>query len=201
LKKRRRSHSHFQAGGVPTVPDRCWQEIRTSLFHSEFFNMLYRINLNKKWRDHTPARFPNLNMGDIEILLRGFAMLIDGEKYSPSLTRFLNQFSLKAKSFDKKNIYYLEELFNTFIKIVPEGHTKLFHNEKTGRFNISVYESIFVATCQEAFGSRNVNINAIDLQKVENLKGDSEFLNATQSNTASTINVATRLRRAKEMLK
>ncbi|MBF0429008.1 MAG: hypothetical protein HQL94_08815 [Magnetococcales bacterium] len=24
LKKRRRSHSHFQAGGVPTVPDRCW---------------------------------------------------------------------------------------------------------------------------------------------------------------------------------
>lgn len=189
--------NRLNSGGINLKP----QEIRTSLFHSDFFDMLYRINLNQKWRIHTPTNFPNLNMRDIEILLRGFAMLVDGEEYSPSLTKFLNTFSYKAKSFNKGYIFYLEGLFNKFIELIPNKHTKLFHNKETGRFNISVYESIFVATCQEAFKSKGTNINAIDLQKVENLRVDPEFSNATQSNTASSINVATRLRRAKEMLK
>lgn len=54
------------------------QEIRTSLYHSPFYDMLYRININQLWRTQTPKNIPDLNMKDIEILLRGFAMLLEG---------------------------------------------------------------------------------------------------------------------------
>lgn len=188
--------NRLNSGGVNLKP----QEIRTSLYHSKFFDMLYRINLNKTWREHTPANFPNLNMRDIEILLRGFAMLIQGKDYKPSLTKFLNLFSFKARSFHEEEISHLEALFSAFINAIPKDHKKLFHSRDTGRFNISVYESIFVATCQEAFDSKNTKLGTIDLQKVEKLKQDPEFLNATQSNTAGSVNVLTRLNRAKEML-
>ena len=47
-------------------------------------------------------------MKDIEILLRGFAMLVDREKYAPSMVRFMNQFSFKCKSHGTEKNEYLE---------------------------------------------------------------------------------------------
>ena len=103
-----------------------------------------------KFGDHLLHRKADLNMKDIEILLRGFAMLIDGENYKPSMTKFLNQFSYLAKSFPDENILYLEQLFVSFLAKVSNVDSRLFHS-KTGRFNISVYpKAIFVATCRDA---------------------------------------------------
>lgn len=188
--------NRLNSGGVNLKP----QEIRTSLFHSSFYDMLYRINLNEHWRSLTPSVTPNLNMKDVEILLRGFSMLIDGENYKPSMTKFLNRFSLKAKAFPSQNIDYLEKLFLEFIQKIPDSDSKLFHS-KTGRFNISVYESIFVAMCEEAFSNKDFNISDISFEKVNLLKADEEFVDATQSDTASEKNVKFRISRAKEMLR
>lgn len=102
--------NRLNSGGVNLKP----QEIRTSLFHSDFYDMLYRINLNETWRSLTPSEIPDLNMKDIEIILRGFAMLIDGNNYKPSMIKFLNKFSYLAKSFPVENINYLEKLFISF---------------------------------------------------------------------------------------
>lgn len=187
--------NRLNSGGINLKP----QEIRTSLFHSAFYDMLYRINLTSIWRKLTPSTTPDLNMKDVEILLRGFAMLIDGEIYKPSMTKFLNRFSLKAKSFPELNITYLESLFMAFLEKVPVDNTRLFHS-KTGRFNISVFESIFVASCIEAFSNKNTTINDIDVSKVIQLKDDDKFIEATQSDTASEKNVKFRISRAKEML-
>ncbi|SDS06211.1 Protein of unknown function DUF262 [Halopseudomonas xinjiangensis] len=187
--------NRLNSGGVNLKP----QEIRTSLFHSDFYDMLYRANLLKKWRGLTPSEVPDLNMKDVEILLRGFAMLIEGENYQPSMTRFLNKFSFIAKSYPKENIEYLEKLFEAFIDKAGEAGAKLFHS-KTGRFNISVYESIFVAACSAAFRNKNLEILDIDAGKSEALKEDQEFINATQSETASAKNVMLRINKAKEIL-
>ena len=175
------------------------QEIRTSLFHSNFYDMLYSINLYDNWRNLTPTSVPNINMRDIEILLRGFAMLIDFEEYKPSMTRFLNKFSFKAKALPDKNIAYLETLFKRFIDNLPEHDEKFFHS-KTGRFNISVYESIFVATCKDAFKDKNLEIKPITVEQLDKLKNDDEFIEATQSNTASAKNVAFRINKAIEVI-
>lgn len=175
------------------------QEIRTSLFHSDFYDMLYRINLLAEWRDVTPSTTPNLHMRDVEILLRGFAMLIDSDSYKPSMTKFLNQFSFKAKSFPTENIEYLEALFKAFLGNIPDDNKRLFFS-KTGRFNLSVYESIFVACCREAFDQKNLRVKEIDSIKVQELKENPDFIDATQSDTASEKNVKLRLTKASEIL-
>ena len=64
--------SRLNTGGINLRP----QEIRTSMYHSEFYDMLYRLNLNSNWRKIVQTRTPDLHMKDIEIILRGFAMLI-----------------------------------------------------------------------------------------------------------------------------
>lgn len=187
--------NRLNSGGVNLKP----QEIRTSLFHSPFYDMLYRINLDGRWRQMTPSTTPDLNMKDVEILLRAFAMLIDGSIYKPSMTKFLNKFSLHAKSFPESNIRYLEELFLQFSQKAFSSETKIFHS-KTGKFNISVFESIFVAACSNAFDNKSLDVADIDSNKVALLKEDSNFIEATQYNTASEKNVTDRLSRAKEML-
>lgn len=187
--------NRLNSGGVNLKP----QEIRTSLFHSDFYDMLYRINLLPAWRDVTPSTTPNLHMRDVEILLRGFAMLLDSETYKPSMTKFLNQFSFRAKSFPSENIVYLESLFKAFLGNIPETDKRLFFS-KTGRFNLSVYESIFVACCKEAFEQKNLTVKEIDSLKVKELKENPEFIDATQSDTASEKNVKLRLSKASEIL-
>jgi uncharacterized protein with ParB-like and HNH nuclease domain len=187
--------NRLNSGGVNLKP----QEIRTSLFHSNFYDMLYRINLNETWRALTPSEIPDLNMKDIEILLRGFAMLVDGESYKPSMTKFLNKFSYGAKSFSDERINYLEQLFLAFLAKVSKADSKLFHS-KTGRFNISIYEAIFVAVCQRAFSHKNLDVPDIDSGKVEKLKDDSVFLEATQNRTSNSKNVSDRMDRALELL-
>ena len=187
--------NRLNSGGVNLKP----QEIRTSLFHSKFYDMLYRANLLTKWRGLTPSSVPDLNMKDVEILLRGFAMLIEGENYKPSMTKFLNKFSFMAKSYLPENIDYLEKLFGAFIDKASEADPKLFHS-KTGRFNISVYESIFVATCSTAFKNKTLKVPNIDVDKAEALKENQDFINATQSETASLKNVTARINKAKEIL-
>ncbi|MBT1706328.1 GmrSD restriction endonuclease domain-containing protein [Chryseosolibacter indicus] len=187
--------NRLNSGGVNLKP----QEIRTSLYHSKFYDMLYRINMDKNWRDLTPKETPDLNMKDVEILLRGFAMLVNHEKYAPSLTKFLNDFSAKARKFSDDQIFYLESLFLEFTRVVCTIDKKIFFTQ-SGRFNISLYESIFVALTEDTYLKSERNIRLTDKSKVKQLKTDKEFVEATQSRTADTKNVALRLAKAKAIL-
>lgn len=180
--------NRLNSGGVNLKP----QEIRTSLFHSSFYDSLYALNLDTNWRQLTPQAKPDIHMKDIEILLRGFAMLILKDKYSPSMTKFLNKFSLSTKKFQSENIEYLKELFGVFVSYCNALDSKIFFN-KSGRFNISVYESIFYAVCKDAFERKDLNIRNIGIESVNDLKSDSSFVEYTQSNTASYNNVTKRL--------
>jgi len=76
--------NRLNTGGINLTP----QEIRTSMYHSSFYDMLYRENSRPAWRHLLGNQEPDLHMKDIEILLRGFAMLVDGHIYAPSMVRF-----------------------------------------------------------------------------------------------------------------
>jgi uncharacterized protein with ParB-like and HNH nuclease domain len=187
--------NRLNSGGVILKP----QEIRTSLYHSKFYNQLYKINLNNSWRNLLNKEEPDVHMKDVEILLRGFALLLDGNDYRPSMTRFLNQFSKKSRGFTDASLDYFRKIFEKFCEIMlPLGHT--IFAAKSGKFNITVFESIFVALCGEALENQNDNIKTTTVLKVEQLKENPEFINATQGNTAGKKNVETRLRLAKEIL-
>jgi len=187
--------NRLNSGGVNLKP----QEIRTSLYHSKFYDMLYRINLDVNWRSLTPQTTPDLNMKDVEILLRGFAMLIKHDNYKPSLTKFLNDFSLKARNYSEKEIEYLESLFKAFAAAVVALDVKTFFT-KAGRFNIAIYESIFVALTEGAYKAKNSTIKRTDITKIVSLKEDKDFVAASQSSTANSGNVILRINKAKELL-
>src|SRR5581483_12145857 len=94
-----------------------------SMYHSRFYEMLYQANSSAVWRRILANPEPDLHMKDVEILLRGFAMLIDGENYAPSMVKFLNRFSRKSRNHTHDQNHYLSELLHSFMeqcKDLPE---------------------------------------------------------------------------------
>jgi uncharacterized protein with ParB-like and HNH nuclease domain len=186
--------NRLNSGGIVLTP----QEIRISLYHSDFYQMLYDINLSDNWRRLLNKKEPDIHMKDVEILIRGFAMLLDNNVYKPSMTRFLNQFSKKAKHFNEESIKFLQNLFQTFCEYIIQIDEKAFIS-KSGKFSITIFESIFVALCEENTKTQGVLSNTSE-EKLKLLKSNQTFINATQWSTASKKNVEERLRIAKETL-
>ena len=186
--------NRLNSGGMNLHP----QEIRTSMYHSRFYDMLARINMNPKWREFLHSPEPDLHMKDVEVLLRGFAMLVAKERYAPSMARFLNGFSSDCEKNDDKGNQYLENLFKSFIGAMPETSTDIFF--RNGRFNMALYEAVFFAVCRNAYES-GCQVNwKLDQGKVNTLAEDREFIEASQRGTATTVNVQKRLERALHIL-
>jgi hypothetical protein len=76
--------NRLNTGGVNLRP----QEIRSSLYHSEFTAMLNRVNVLPKWRSLLGLDEPDLHEKDIEILLRAVGLTIDGETYKEPMAGF-----------------------------------------------------------------------------------------------------------------
>jgi Protein of unknown function DUF262 len=188
--------NRLNTGGINLNP----QEIRTSLFHSPFYDLLYRINLDDRWRRLLGLPEPDLHMKDIEILLRAFAMVAAGKEYKPSMTRFLNLISKRAKALPKEKIEYLEELFSAFFDACAALPPKAFFSTHNKKVNISLIEAVFAAKCASAFDEGSLNVPEVNPEKLQQLKDDPEFVGASQSQTASSMNVSKRLARARDIL-
>ncbi len=63
-----------------------------------------------------------------------------------------------------------------------------------------MYEAIFTAACERAFAERNVSVGDIDPARLEKLKKDDAFLQASRYLTTSKENVALRIERAKQII-
>jgi len=186
--------NRLNSGGVNLKP----QEIRTSLYHSKFYEMLYRINLDENWRKLTPKSTPDLNMKDVEIILRGFAMLINHTNYKPSVIKFLNIFSSQAKKYSDGDIENFEKLFKSFTATTVSIDEKLFFNND--RFNIAMYESIFVSLTEQGYQDKSFSVKNTTKEKVQTLKDNPEFIQASQRSTANAVNVKLRIDKAKGLL-
>jgi uncharacterized protein with ParB-like and HNH nuclease domain len=187
--------NRLNSGGVILTP----QEIRISLYHSKFYEMLYELNLNEKWRTLLNKKEPDIHMKDVEILIRGFAMLLRNDIYKPSMTRFINQFSKEAKKFSKESILLLRDLFITFCDSIIKLDDKIFIS-RSGKFSITIFESIFVALSKNPIESQQIEINDTTIEKLTTLKTNPTFIDATQWSTASKKSVEERLRIARETL-
>ncbi len=188
--------NRLNSGGVNLKP----QEIRTSLYYSDFYSMLYRLNTLPTWRHIIGISEPDLNMRDIEILLRGFAMLIERDDYQSSMVRFLNRFSKNCKQMEKEQIKYFEDLFHSFLLTCSDLPEKAFYRKPTNKFNISIFEAVFVAQCKNALENHQLAEGKLDSVKLEELKSDPDFVEAIQSGTTSKENVNIRLQRAISIL-
>ena len=189
--------NRLNTGGMNLRP----QEIRTSMYHSDFYTMLYRINSETtEWRRLLGSPDPDLHMKDIEILLRGLAMLVDRKSYASSMVRFLNQFSFKCKSYSSEKNRYLESLFVSFVESCANLPDDVFIN-KRGRFNVALYEAVFTVACKEAFAENTLVDGGLSEDDIRTLSMDDEFLAAALRGTTQRANVEKRLKRAEELIK
>lgn len=188
--------NRLNTGGVNLRP----QEIRTSMYHSSFYDVLYRINADKRWRRVLRSERPDLHMKDIEILLRGFAMLISAQTYAPSMVRFLNRFSKQSQANSPAQNTYLEELFLSFLDSTEQLEGNAFINPRNNRFNIALYEAAFAATLKVAFSERRAVKGFIDPKQLADLRDDEKFQEATVYGTTRTSNVKFRLDTAENYL-
>jgi hypothetical protein len=170
------------------------------MYHSGFYDMLYRVNQDTRWRALLGDEEPDIHMKDIEVLLRGFAMLIDGRNYAPSLVRFLNQFSRRCESNTGTQNNYLEELFLSFLDACKNLPLGAFINVRNNRFNMALFEAVFSAISKNAFGERRKLIGIIDKDEIVGLAEDKDFLAASIEGTTRTLNVGIRIKRAEEIL-
>src|SRR5258708_4514457 len=187
--------NRLNTGGVNLTP----QEIRTSLYHSNFYKLLYEINAQNEWRRIVGDDFPDLRLRDVELLLRGCAMLLKGAEYKPSIVRFLNQFSKDMRSAGEETLSSIQRVFMSFLKASTHLPAGIF-GTGTKRINVSVFESVFAACCASAYKSPSAQVVALEASKIEALKTDAEFIAASTARTADSTNVAMRLRKAREIL-
>jgi uncharacterized protein with ParB-like and HNH nuclease domain len=188
--------NRLNSGGINLMP----QEIRMSLYHSDFYGMLYRANGKSEWRRLLGLVDPDLHMKDIEILLRGFALLIDGAKYNPSMIRFLNAFSRSARKLNASEILYLEKLFDSFLESCSSLADDAFHST-ANRFSVPVFEAAFAGVCADAYNAGETIHGKIQPSTLVSLKADPGFLAAAERRTTAKINVQKRLEQARAIVK
>lgn len=185
--------TRLNTGGVNLTP----QEIRACMFHSDFYDILHKINLDERWRKIIGSKDADLHLKDVEILLRSFAMLL--KDYAPPMTKFLNTFSKERKKETCKNLDYYEKLFNSFLDSCSELREKAFFG-KTGKFNISLFEAVFYAICEKSYKKQSLVEVKIKAGKLNRLKKDTKFTEASQVRLSSKQNVAIRLDRAQKII-
>ena len=188
--------NRLNTGGVNLRP----QEIRSSMYDSDFYNMLNRINTEKEWRKILKRSELDLHLKDIEILLRGFAMLIYKNNYTTSMVKFLNSFSKHCSKYTDKENEYLNSLFISFLSSccnLPDG---VFINKFNNRFNIVLYEAVFSAVCENAYNNNEIINGYLDKMDIEALINDAAFKNASIEGTTKTHNVKTRIERARTLI-
>jgi hypothetical protein len=185
--------NRLNSGGMNLTP----QEIRISLYHSPFYEMLQKLNLNASWRQLLGLPQPDLHMKDLEIVLRGFAMFMEGHNYRPSMASFLNRFSSQCKNTSSEKLTELRDIFEKFMNSCASLPSRAFYGKSSGKFNILLFESVFAA---QARSLQRGNGQQIEASRLDRLKEDSGFIEATQKSTTDKANVAKRLQRAQEIV-
>lgn len=187
--------NRLNSGGQHLTP----QEIRMSLFYSDFYNHLIEYNKNALWRKLLNNQNQEIHFKDVEILLRGFALLAHHDEYKSPMNKFLNSFSREATQFSENTIEYFGSLFTAFLKACQKLNGAAFLS-KSGKFSISVFDSIFVAMCETAFKNKTFEIAEITDEKINALKNNPDFIKSTQESVASVSSVAMRIKVASEIL-
>jgi hypothetical protein len=185
--------NRLNSGGMNLTP----QEIRISLYHSSFYEMLQKLNLNLGWRHLLELPQPDLHMKDLEIVLRGFAMFMEGHNYRPSMASFLNRFSSQCRNVSGERLTELKDLFEKFVNSCSSLPSRAFYGRASGKFNILLFEAVFAAQARSLHDGSG---KQIEPSRLESLKEDKDFIEATQKSTTDKANVLMRLQRAQELI-
>lgn len=160
------------------------QEIRMSLGASYLMDKLKAINENSAWRYLLASTPPDPRFKDIEILLRAVAMALEGDRYAPSMTSFLNSFAELAKNFDTRKVDEIVDFLTAFIENCKKEEIDF--GKGSAKLSVPIFEAIFAACYKLEF----LNIKS---EMVEDLQLLKPFEDSTSGKTTSHRSVESRI--------
>jgi len=187
--------NRLNTGGMNLSP----QEIRMSMFHSPFMDMLARLNFDERWRRIVGVEDADLHLRDVEFLLRGLALMADSENFRPSMVRYLNSYASLAQDFDEDQVLLMKNLLEAFFDACRDLPKSAFAAQ-SGKFGVSIFDGVFAAVCETAYAKQLPELQAIDPTSLRRLTADDTFVEATLSRTTGRGNVLTRITKAREYL-
>ena len=186
--------SRLNTGGVNLTN----QEIRACLYYSEFYRMLNKVNQNSIWRN-LYGKPEDGKFKDVEVILRSFALLCNGERYNGSMNVFINRYAKEAMSYSTEDVKYFYNLFVSFLKACNELPRELFAT-KNGELNAALFDSIFTVVASECFKSKTLITQKLYEERIRALKADPEFEEAITHSTSHTKMVNKRIEKARTYL-
>ncbi len=186
--------SRLNTGGVNLTN----QEIRACLYYSDFFRMLNNLNQNSIWRG-LYGKPEDGKFKDVEVILRSFALLCDGEHYSGSMNNFINCFAKKAMNYSAQETEYFKNLFTSFLDACS-GISKEQFATKKGELNVALFDCVFAIVASEHYKNKTLISEKIQADRISALKADPEFAEAITHSTSHAKIVAKRLAKAREYL-
>ena len=186
--------SRLNTGGVNLT----YQEIRACLYYSEFFKMLTILNQNTIWRNFY-GKPEDGKFKDVEIILRSFALLCDGKRYSGSMNTFINRFAKKAMKYSPQEVEYLKNLFTSFLDACIDIPRELFTTKK-GELNAALFDCIFAVVADRYYKNNSLIDKKISISQIRALKEDPNFEEAITHSTSHTKAVQNRLNEAQKYL-
>ncbi|MFB4273384.1 DUF262 domain-containing protein [Nonomuraea sp. GTA35] len=185
--------NRLNSGGVNLNP----QEIRASLYHSDFFDALFELNQEPKWRELLGSADPDSRMKDIEVILRSLALREGTEKYAGSMTAFVNRFCKSSKSYDETKVSQITSEWQWFMGL-NRLCTRSTYQAGSSRFSPLLFEAIYVASL--ALRDAGRSLNEINPQWVERIGKSRDFTQWAQEGSTKTLNVRKRLEETHKQL-
>lgn len=177
------------------------QELRMSLYDSEFLRRLLKMNRKPIWRRLLQREEHDVRFKDVEILLRSFALLLWLDEYKPSMVKFLNRFAGHCKrEFSLERIDQLEHLFDEFLKACSKLPNQAFMVNGSSRFNMVLFEVVFAETLRKKLVDNTAAIGILRSDDISAIDSDPMFREALKEGTTKPEKVRARLQSAKNIL-
>lgn len=185
--------NRLNTGGVNLNP----QEIRASLYHSEFFQGIFSLNENVKWRELLGSSEPDSRMKDMEIILRSLSLREGTDGYAGSMTGFVNRFCKKSKNFGPEKIKQTADEWSWFMGLNRDC-TRSTYQAGSARFSPLLFEAIYVAALN--LKKEGVKITQLRPEWIEHIGKSGRFSRYAQEGSTKTANVKGRLAETQQLL-
>jgi len=170
------------------------QEIRASIYHGPFNDLLEELNMDKNWRSIFGK--PSPRRKDQELILRFLAPCFKRDKYRRPMKEFLNIYMAANKKLQRQPKEALSQTFFQTMQIVHESiGEKAFKPERA--LNAAVFDAVMVGLANRLNAGPITDRNTIK-KKYEALLHDSKFANAYERSTSNEEKVKERIELAIE---
>lgn len=184
--------NRLNTGGVLLTP----QEIRTSLYHSDFLTTLSRLNNDPRWRAMLGQPQPDNHARDVEVLLRATALWKRGPSYRPSMTKFLNKYAQDAAKPNSLDFQDLNQTWNWFLNQVANlDVTPL--KSPSERLSVAMFDAAFAALARHRAA---VGDYTIPKKFFARLASDERFRKNVDDRPTDGSHVRKRIQQAEEIL-